>query len=135
MGAYDNPTIIQDLYGAKAWAEAAAGVTQTVVQQMAARRKRLDKLQDEADKAANLFGLAFNETALSENEALNSALDIYAQKNQGKNQTIIEQGRIIGEDLLNGIDGKNNKLEADGDDWLASAEAILGDIQTAKDFN
>ncbi|HAT64326.1 MAG TPA: hypothetical protein DCS66_06955, partial [Flavobacteriaceae bacterium] len=72
---------------------------------MAARRKRLDKLQDEADKAANLFGLAFNETALSENEALNSALDIYAQKNQGKNQTIIEQGRIIGEDLLNGIDG------------------------------
>lgn len=112
MGAYDNPTIIQDLYGAKAWAEAAAGVTQTVVQSMAARRKRLDKLQDEADKAANLFGLAFNETALSENEALNSALDIYAQKNQGKNQTIIEQGRIIGEDLLNGIDGNMGAIEA-----------------------
>tara|TARA_R110002051_G_scaffold96437_1_gene166479 strand:- start:9925 stop:11673 length:1749 start_codon:yes stop_codon:yes gene_type:complete len=112
MGAYDNPTIIQDLYGAKAWAEAAAGVTQTFVQQMAERRKRLDKLQDEANKASNLKSLAFNETALSENEALNSALDIYAEKNQGKNQTIIEQGRIIGEDLLNGIDGNMGAIEA-----------------------
>ncbi len=36
---------------------------------------------------------------------------------------------------LNGIDGKNNKLGPDGDDWLASAEAILADIQTTIDFN
>jgi len=102
MGAYDNPTIIQDLYGAKAWAEAAAGVTQTVVQQMAERRKRFDKLQEEAEKAANLRALAWNETALTENEDLNTALDTYASKNLGKNQTIIEQARLIGEGLLNG---------------------------------
>ena len=102
MGAYDNPTIIQDLYGAKAWADAAAGVTQTVVQQMAARRKRFDKLQEEAEKAANLRALAWNETALTENEDLNTSLDLYASKNLGKNQTIIEQARVIGEGLLNG---------------------------------
>jgi len=102
MGAYDNPTIIQDLYGAKAWAEAAAGVTQTFVEQMATRKARFDKLQEEADKAANLRALAWNETALTENEDLNTSLDVYASKNLGKNQTIIEQARVIGEGLLNG---------------------------------
>ena len=31
MGAYDNPTIIQDLYGAKAWAKAAENLSGTLV--------------------------------------------------------------------------------------------------------
>ena len=36
---------------------------------------------------------------------------------------------------FSGIDGKNNKLGDEGDDWQASAEAILADIQTTINFN
>jgi len=55
--------------------------------------------------------------------------------NANKNLSTMQKQMEAFVHALNGIDGKNNKLEADGDDWLASAEAILGDIQTAKDFN
>ncbi len=110
MGAYDNPTLIQDMHGAKAWADAATMLSGGIATGMNTLAEAIKKQRKEADDAANLWNLAFNEASLNENRKFNEVMTTYSTEESDKN--LIEEVMQIGVGLLEGTDGEMGAIEA-----------------------
>ena len=61
MGAYDNPTIIKDMYGAEAWAAAANQVSNASVGMVKSFADAAIKRADKAEKAAEIYDLFYKD--------------------------------------------------------------------------
>ena len=91
MSAYTNPTIIQDLYGAKAWADASSQVSAALVsgfnQVVDARNKQADIVQKKKEIYQKSY-ISAEQKALETSEA-----NFIKLENEGADKGFIEQAR------------------------------------------
>lgn len=110
MGAYDNPTLIQDMSGAKAWADASTLLSSTIATGMGSLAEAIKKQREAADEAADIWSLAYNESSLFEHRQFNTVMDEYSAKETDKN--LIDEVMTIGTQLLEGYEGRMGAIEA-----------------------
>ena len=91
MSAYTNPTIIQDLYGAKAWADASSQVSAALVsgfkEVVDARNKQADIVQKKKEIYQKSY-ISAEQKALEASEA-----NFIKLENEGADKGFIEQAR------------------------------------------
>jgi len=126
MGAYDNPTIIQDLYGAKAWAKAAENLSGTLVKGLtqinaarsagyeAARKKQEKFSQLEASvtlaKAAKLRAAKGKVDAVGDDDLTTQFLNTAKSYMNGDDNRM---GSIEAETLYSTCNGCSKKYKAE----------------------
>ena len=91
MSAYTNPTIIQDLYGAKAWADAATQATGAIVQGLNKMQEHRNKQADIVQKKKEIYQKSYisaEQKALEASEA-----NFIKLENEGADKGFIEQAR------------------------------------------
>ena len=91
MSAYTNPTIIQDLYGAKAWADAATQATGAIVQGLNKMQEHRQKQADIVQKKKEVYQKSYisaEQKALAASEA-----NFIKLEDEGADKGFIEQAR------------------------------------------
>ena len=91
MSAYTNPTIIQDLYGAKAWADAATQATGAIVQGLNKMQEHRQKQADIVQKKKEVYQKSYisaEQKALEASEA-----NFIKLEDEGADKGFIEQAR------------------------------------------
>lgn len=91
MSAYTNPTIIQDLYGAKAWADATTQATGAIVQGLNKLQEHRQKQADIVEKKKQIYQKSYisaEQKALEASEA-----NFIKLENEGADKGFIEQAR------------------------------------------
>ena len=91
MSAYTNPTIIQDLYGAKAWADAATQATGAIVQGLNKMQEHIQKQADIVQKKKEVYQKSYisaEQKALAASEA-----NFIKLEDEGADKGFIEQAR------------------------------------------
>ena len=112
MSSYDNPRIIEDLYGSMAWAKAAEKLSGTLVKSIeninavrAAGYERARKKKEKAD-------LITARISLEKNKILNANVQEYG-KSVGYSKTLMDQYQENGKKYLNGTDDFMGSIEAE----------------------
>ena len=109
MSAYDNPRIIND-QSAMAWANAAAKLSDTMVQSIQNMVKFRNQQQAVANEKQDRFNLAWNKVALSQNKNLRET--IRASKEQGVDTSLVKQFQNIQTTIMQGGEGMMGSIEA-----------------------
>lgn len=114
MSAYDNPKIIDDLYGAKAYANAASQVSQALVSGFQTVVENRNKQADITAKKKELWNASYVEAEIKANEAANANFD--QMKADGKPKGIIDQAKELfqaklygGTHMINGVEREFGK--------------------------
>ena len=114
MSAYDNPKIIDDLYGAKAYANAASQVSQALVSGFQTVVENRNKQADIATKKKELWNTSYVESEIKANEAANANFD--QMEADGKPKGIIDQAKDLfqaklygGTHMINGVEKEFGK--------------------------
>ena len=114
MSAYDNPKIIDDLYGAKAYANAASQVSQALVSGFQTVVENRNKQADIATKKKELWNTSYVEAEIKANEAANANFD--QMEADGKPKGIIDQAKDLfqaklygGTHMINGVEKEFGK--------------------------
>ena len=89
MSAYDNPTIIQDMYGAKAWAAAANQVSNASVKMVDSIVQAGIKRAEKAEKEKKASDALFSSITIKQSEAANGTFNSEEWKN--KPESLIEK--------------------------------------------
>ena len=95
MSAYDNPTIIQDLYGSKAWAAAAGQVTQAVNSGLEAMAKNREKQADIVAAKQKMYNKSYVQAEIKQTELANTNFSL--MESEGKPAGLIEQAQQLSE--------------------------------------
>jgi predicted mannosyl-3-phosphoglycerate phosphatase (HAD superfamily) len=102
MSAYDNPRIIND-QSAMAWANAAAKLSETMVQSIQNMVKFRQQQKAVANEKQDRFNLAWNKVALAQNKNLRET--IKASKEQGVDTSLVKQFQNIQRTIMQGGEG------------------------------
>tara|TARA_R110000751_G_scaffold305263_1_gene421549 strand:- start:152 stop:1834 length:1683 start_codon:yes stop_codon:yes gene_type:complete len=112
MSSYDNPRIIEDLYGSMAWAKAAAQLSGTLVKSVqdinAARATGYEAAKKKKEKA----NLITARISLEKNRILNANVQEYG-KSVGYSKTLMDQYQENGKKYLDGFEGFMGSIEAE----------------------
>ena len=68
MSAYDNPTIIQDLYGSKAWAAAAGQVNEALASGLDTMVKNREKQADIVAAKQKMYNKSYVQAEIKQKE-------------------------------------------------------------------
>ena len=109
MSAYDNPRIIND-QSAMAWANAAAKLSETMVQSIQNMVKFRQQQKAVANEKQDRFNLAWNKVALAQNKDLRETLK--ASKEKGVDTSLVKQFQNIQKTLMQGGEGMMGSIEA-----------------------
>ena len=109
MSAYDNPRIIND-QSAMAWANAAAKLSETMVQSIQNMVKFRQQQKAVANEKQDRFNLAWNKVALAQNKNLRET--IKASKEQGVDISLVKQFQNIQKTIMQGGEGMMGSIEA-----------------------
>jgi len=109
MSAYDNPRIIND-QSAMAWANAAAKISETMVQSIQNMVKFRQQQKAVANEKQDRFNLAWNKVALAQNKNLRET--IKASKEQGVDTSLVKQFQNIQKTMMQGGEGMMGSIEA-----------------------
>ena len=109
MSAYDNPRIIND-QSAMAWANAAAKLSETMVQSIQNMVKFRQQQKAVANEKQDRFNLAWNKVALAQNKDLRETLK--ASKEQGVDISLVKQFQNIQKTIMQGGEGMMGSIEA-----------------------
>ncbi len=109
MSAYDNPRIIND-QSAMAWANAAAKLSETMVQSIQNMVKFRQQQKAVANEKQDRFNLAWNKVALAQNKNLRET--IKASKEQGVDTSLVKQFQNIQRTIMQGGEGMMGSIEA-----------------------
>ena len=114
MSAYDNPKIIEDMYGAKAYANAATQLSQTIVSGFQTMVENRNKQADIAAKKKDLWNTSYVESEIKATEAANANWD--QMEADGKPKGIIDQAKELfeakmygGTHMINGVEREFGK--------------------------
>ena len=114
MSAYDNPKIIEDMYGAKAYANAATQLSQTIVSGFQTMVENRNKQADIAAKKKELWNTSYVESEIKATEAANANWD--QMEADGKPKGIIDQAKELfeakmygGTHMINGVEREFGK--------------------------
>ena len=114
MSAYDNPKIIEDMYGAKAYANAATQLSQTIVSGFQTMVENRNKQADIAAKKKDLWNTSYVESEIKATEAANANWD--QMEADGKPKGIIDQAKELfeakmygGTHMINGVEKEFGK--------------------------
>ena len=114
MSAYDNPKIIEDMYGAKAYANAATQLSQTIVSGFQTMVESRNKQADIAAKKKDLWNTSYVESEIKATEAANANWD--QMEADGKPKGIIDQAKELfeakmygGTHMINGVEREFGK--------------------------
>jgi len=91
MSAYDNPTIIQDMYGAKAWAAAANQVSNASVKMVDSFVQAGIKRAEKAEKEKKASDALFSSITIKQSEAANGTFN--SEEWENKPESLIEQAK------------------------------------------
>ena len=111
MSAYDNPTIIQDLYGSKAWAAAAGQVTQAVNSGLEAMAKNREKQADIVAAKQKMYNKSYVQAEIKQTELANTNFSL--MESEGKPAGLIEQAQQLSEYEMYGGVHTYNGVEKD----------------------
>jgi len=121
MSSYDNPRIIEDLYGSMAWAKAAEKISSTLVKGMENITAVRVAGYEKAKKKREVFDLTFNRLSITNHKALAANILDFKTKHKKVDPTFVEQYQKEGELYLNG--GMFTDPETGVEEW------IMGSIQ------
>ena len=110
MGAYDNPTIIQDLYGAKAWAKAAENLSGTLVKGLTQINAARSAGYEAARKKQEKFSQLEASVTLAKSEKLRAAK---AKVGAVGDDDLTTQFLNTAKSYMNGEDGRMGSIEAE----------------------
>lgn len=131
MGAYDNPTIIKDMYGAEAWAAAANQVSNASVGMVKsfadAAVKRADKAEKEEKDRAALEASVTIKQAEAANKNFNS------EEWQNKPKSLMDQAKDYNNFNMQGGVHNINGVDVDFGIGSVKAEMLVNDPNTSSE--
>ena len=125
MSAYDNPTIIQDMYGAKAWAAAANQVSNASVKMVDSFVQAGVKRAEKAEKEKKASDALFSSITIKQSEASNGTFNSEAWEN--KPESLIEQAKNWNNYAMQGGLHTINGKEIDFGIGSIKAEMLVND--------
>ena len=125
MSAYDNPTIIQDMYGAKAWAAAANQVSNASVKMVDSFVQAGVKRAEKAEKEKKASDALFSSITIKQSEAANGTFNSEAWEN--KPESLIEQAKSWNDYAMKGGMHTINGKEIDFGIGSIKAEMLVKD--------
>mgnify|MGYP003136025058 FL=1 len=111
MGAHDNPKIIEDLYGAKAWAEASMMLSKTLVGSVAAINKARGDAYLETRKRQEKINGIESRIMLNKNKELQGNIATF-KSTSGVTDTLVQQFQENGRIFLEGTENQMGAIEA-----------------------
>lgn len=111
MGAYDNPRIIEDLYGAKAWAEASMMLSKTLVGSVAAINTARNEAYLETRKRQEKINGVESRIMLNKNKELQGNIATFKSES-GVTDTLVNQFQENGRIFLEGTEDQMGAIEA-----------------------
>lgn len=129
MSAYDNPTIIQDMYGAKAWAAAANQVSNASVKMVDSFVQAGVKRAEKAEKEKKASDALFSSITIKQSEASNGTFNSEAWEN--KPESLIEQAKNWNNYAMQGGLHTINGKEIDFGIGSIKAEMLVNDSDTS----
>ena len=132
MSAYDNPTIIQDLYGSKAWAAAAGQVTQAVTKGLDVIKENREKQADIVAAKQKLYTKSYIQAEIKQTELANSNFSL--METEGKPKGLIEQAKNLSEyEMYGGIHQVEDIV--DGKVVMVDKDFGVGSIKAMAEVN
>ena len=111
MSAYDNPTIIQDLYGSKAWAAAAGQVNEALASGLDTMVKNREKQADIVAAKQKMYNKSYVQAEIKQTELANTNFSL--MESEGKPPGLIEQAQQLSEYEMYGGVHTYNGVEKD----------------------
>ena len=125
MSAYDNPTIIQDMYGAKAWAAAANQVSNASVKMVDSIVQAGIKRAEKAEKEKKASDALFSSITIKQSEAANGTFN--SEEWENKPESLIEQAKSWNDYAMKGGIHTINGKEIDFGIGSIKAEMLVKD--------
>ena len=125
MSAYDNPTIIQDMYGAKAWAAAANQVSNASVKMVDSFVQAGVKRAEKAEKEKKASDALFSSITIKQSEAANGTFN--SEEWENKPESLIEQAKSWNDYAMKGGMHTINGKEIDFGIGSIKAEMLVKD--------
>ena len=129
MSAYDNPTIIQDMYGAKAWAAAANQVSNASVKMVDSFVQEGVKRAEQAEQEKKASDALFSSITIKQSEASNGTFNSEAWEN--KPESLIEQAKNWNNYAMQGGTHMINGKEIEFGIGSIKAEMLVRDSNTS----
>ena len=129
MSAYDNPTIIQDMYGAKAWAAAANQVSNASVKMVDSFVQAGVKRAEKAEKEKKASDALFSSITIKQSESANGTFNSEAWEN--KPESLMEQAKNWNNYAMQGGLHTINGKEIDFGIGSIKAEMLVNDSDTS----
>ena len=129
MSAYDNPTIIQDMYGAKAWAAAANQVSNASVKMVDSFVQAGVKRAEKAEKEKKASDALFSSITIEQSKSSNGTFNSEAWEN--KPESLIEQAKNWNNYAMQGGLHTINGKEIDFGIGSIKAEMLVNDSDTS----